>query len=82
MAKCGLVLSGGGARGAYEAGILYYLLVDGPSELREKVHFDVLSGTSIGALVRWQSITSWLILWPSLNADLASLDTPSIPAIY
>ena len=50
MSKCGLVLSGGGARGAYEAGILYYLLVDGPRELREMVHFDVISGTSIGAL--------------------------------
>ena len=44
------MLSGGGARGAYEAGILYYLCVDGPAELREQVRFDVISGTSIGAL--------------------------------
>ena len=49
MSKCGLVLSGGGARGAYEAGILYYLMVDGPAELHEMVNFDVV-GTSIGAL--------------------------------
>ena len=49
-AKTGLVLSGGGARGAYEAGVLYYLFVSGPSELRERVKLDILSGTSIGAL--------------------------------
>ena len=46
----GLVLSGGGARGAYEAGVLYYLYVAGSSALREQVKFEVLSGTSIGAL--------------------------------
>ncbi len=50
MPNCGLVLAGGGARGAYEAGILYYLYADGPAELREAVRFQVLSGTSIGAL--------------------------------
>ncbi len=50
MPRCGLVLAGGGARGAYEAGVLYYLFVDGPPELRELARFSVLSGTSIGAL--------------------------------
>lgn len=50
MPNCGLVLAGGGARGAYEAGILYYLYADGPAELREAARFEVLSGTSIGAL--------------------------------
>ena len=48
--KVGLVLSGGGARGAYEAGVLYYLFVEAPEELRARVRFNVLSGTSIGAL--------------------------------
>ena len=48
--SAGLVLSGGGARGAYETGILYYLFVDAPPELREAVNFRVLCGTSIGAL--------------------------------
>ncbi len=48
--SAGLVLSGGGARGAYETGILYYLFVDAPAELREAVNFRVLCGTSIGAL--------------------------------
>lgn len=50
MLKTGLVLAGGGARGAYEVGVLYYLFVDGPAELREQARFNVLSGTSIGAL--------------------------------
>ncbi|MBM4292243.1 MAG: patatin [Deltaproteobacteria bacterium] len=50
MATHGLVLSGGGARGAYEAGVLYYLFVAAPSELRERVRFQIFSGTSIGAL--------------------------------
>ncbi|MCA9541709.1 MAG: patatin-like phospholipase family protein [Myxococcales bacterium] len=50
MPNCGLVLAGGGARGAYEAGILYYLFVDGPPEIREAAVFRVLCGTSIGAL--------------------------------
>ena len=62
--KCGLVLSGGGARGAYEAGIVYYLFVDGPRELREAVRFNVLCGTSIGAL--------------SVSAIASSLHQPSI----
>jgi NTE family protein len=50
MPKTGLVLAGGGARGAYEVGVLYYLFVDGPAALRESARFNVLSGTSIGAL--------------------------------
>ncbi len=48
--SCGLVLAGGGARGAYEAGVLYYLYCDGPAELRERARFKVLAGTSVGAL--------------------------------
>lgn len=50
METCGLVLAGGGARGAYEAGVLYYLYCDGPAELRERAHFKVLCGTSVGAI--------------------------------
>lgn len=48
--SCGLVLAGGGARGAYEAGVLHYLYCDGPLELRERARFKVLCGTSVGAL--------------------------------
>lgn len=46
----GLVLAGGGARGAYEAGVIRYLREELPPSTREKVRFDVLSGTSVGAI--------------------------------
>ena len=45
-----LVLSGGGARGAYEAGIVRYLREELPPSVRERVRFDILSGTSVGAI--------------------------------
>ena len=48
--SCGLVLAGGGARGAYEAGVLHYLYCDAPAELRERARFKVLCGTSVGAV--------------------------------
>ena len=46
MPRIGLVCSGGGARGAYEAGVVRYLR----EELKENVRFDVLCGTSVGAM--------------------------------
>lgn len=45
-----LVLSGGGARGAYEAGVLRYILDAIPDALGEPVEFDIISGTSVGAI--------------------------------
>ncbi len=62
--RSGLVLAGGGARGAYETGVLYYLFVAGPKELREAARFKVLCGTSIGAL--------------NIAATAASMHQPSI----
>jgi NTE family protein len=50
MEHSGLVLAGGGARGAYEVGVLYYLFVHADAELRERARFDVVSGTSVGAI--------------------------------
>ncbi len=47
--RIGLVCSGGGARGAYEAGVIRYLREELPPETRKHVRFDVLSGTSVGA---------------------------------
>jgi NTE family protein len=44
-----LVCSGGGARGAYEAGVIRYLREELPPSVRQHVRFDVLSGTSVGA---------------------------------
>ena len=45
-----LVLSGGGARGAYEAGVLYYLRTRLPKELAEAPLFQIYCGTSVGAI--------------------------------
>jgi NTE family protein len=45
-----LVLSGGGARGAYEAGVMYYLRTQLPQEIAGKTLFKVYSGTSVGAI--------------------------------
>jgi NTE family protein len=47
--RIGLVCSGGGARGAYEAGVIRYLREELPPSARAHVRFDVLSGTSVGA---------------------------------
>lgn len=47
--RIGLVCSGGGARGAYEAGVIRYLREELPPEARQHVRFDVLCGTSVGA---------------------------------
>src|SRR5262245_18910539 len=47
--KIALVLSGGGARGAYEAGILHYLRTMLPQPHRDR-QFDIHSGASVGAI--------------------------------
>jgi len=45
-----LVLSGGGARGAYEAGVIHYIRTMLPKEVGRKRRFDILCGSSVGAL--------------------------------
>ncbi|MDH3685410.1 MAG: patatin-like phospholipase family protein [Myxococcales bacterium] len=45
-----LVLSGGGARGAYEVGVLAALFEEILPELPADFEFDVMSGTSVGAI--------------------------------
>ena len=45
-----LVLSGGGARGAYEAGVMHYIRTKLPREIAEKPLFQIYSGTSVGAI--------------------------------
>jgi NTE family protein len=45
-----LVLSGGGARGAYEAGVLGWVLDELPRRLGRPVRFDIVTGTSVGAI--------------------------------
>jgi NTE family protein len=48
--KRALVFSGGGARGAYEAGVIHYLLGELPKRLGHPISFDILCGTSVGAV--------------------------------
>jgi NTE family protein len=45
-----LVFSGGGARGAYEAGVVRYILEELPKRLGHPPHFDIVCGTSVGAI--------------------------------
>jgi NTE family protein len=45
-----MVLSGGGSRGAYEAGVLLYLRERLPARLGHPARIDILSGTSVGAI--------------------------------
>jgi NTE family protein len=45
-----VVLSGGGARGAYEAGVARYLIEELPRRLGRPVEIDILCGTSVGAI--------------------------------
>ena len=44
--KVGLVLSGGGARGAYEVGVIRYVC----ERLKRPGHFDIITGSSVGAI--------------------------------
>lgn len=48
--RTGLVLGGGAARGAYEAGVLAYLRDELPKEIGGHVPLDIVSGTSVGAI--------------------------------
>lgn len=48
--RTAFVLGGGGARGAYEAGVVSYLRGELRRELGEHVALDILAGTSVGAI--------------------------------
>ncbi len=48
--KRAIVLSGGGARGAYEAGVLQFVMEDLPHKLGFVPNIDVYAGTSVGAV--------------------------------
>ncbi len=49
-ATYGLVLAGGGARGAYQVGVIRYLREGLPEPARSRVSFDVIAGSSVGAI--------------------------------
>lgn len=48
--KRAIILSGGGARGAYEAGVLSFLFEELPKRLGKPIDFDIVCGTSVGAI--------------------------------
>jgi NTE family protein len=48
--RVGIILSGGGARGAYEVGVLSYLFEDVTRMLGSPPHIDIVCGTSVGAI--------------------------------
>ncbi len=48
--KRAIALSGGGARGAYEAGVLRFILDDLPRRTGVQPDFDIICGTSVGAI--------------------------------
>ena len=48
--RIGFVLSGGGSRGAYEAGIIHYLRTDLARRMGRHVPIDIITGTSVGAI--------------------------------
>jgi NTE family protein len=93
MHRQGLVLAGGGARGAYEAGVVAYLFAEGDRALREHVNLKILCGTSVGALnisalaatahAPEAGVTRLLSLWRSLSIDslipLSFGDLASVP---
>lgn len=48
--RIALVLAGGGARGAYEAGVIAFLIEDLPKRLGFVPSFDIVSGASVGSI--------------------------------
>lgn len=48
--KVGFVLSGGGSRGAYEAGIIHYIRTDLAKQMGRQPRIDIVTGTSVGAI--------------------------------
>ena len=50
MSGLGLILSGGGARGAYEVGALQYIFSEFGDPLNNPPKVDLISGTSVGAV--------------------------------
>jgi len=45
-----MILSGGGARGAYEVGVLWYIFDELTRVLGAPPQIDILCGTSVGAI--------------------------------
>ncbi|MET0594495.1 MAG: patatin-like phospholipase family protein, partial [Polyangiaceae bacterium] len=50
QAQVALILAGGAARGAYEVGVVMHILTDVAKDIGRQVPFDILCGTSVGAI--------------------------------
>ena len=77
--RVALVLAGGAARGAYEVGVVQHVVEEVAATLGHEIHFDILCGTSVGALnacgmAAWAhegrlAIKRMLDVWQSLELD-------------
>lgn len=87
--RTALVLAGGAARGAYEVGVVQHVLENVARDLGHPVRFDVLCGTSVGALNACglaafadrgaRSIHNVIDVWTSLQ--VAELVKPDVRGI-
>jgi len=87
--RLALVLAGGAARGAYEVGVVQYVAEEVARELGRPVPFDIICGTSVGALNACGlaafadegagAIKRLLDVWASL--DLESLVRPDVRGV-
>ncbi len=89
----GIVLAGGGARGAYEVGVLDYIFTELPRSLLESTRIQLLSGTSVGAIhacflgatahLPHRNIDRLVHMWRSLRLEkmlrLGVLDVARLP---
>jgi len=89
MKRVALVLAGGAARGAYEVGVVQYVLEEVAAALGHEIRFDILCGTSVGALnacglAAWAhegtgAVRRMLDVWHSLELDsLVRTDVRSV----
>ena len=89
LKRVALVLAGGAARGAYEVGVVKYVVENVAAALGRKVSFDILCGTSVGALTpcghaAWAhegeaAVQRMLDVWHALDLDsLVRTDVRSV----
>jgi NTE family protein len=88
-----IVLAGGGARGAYEVGVLDYIFSELPKPLLERSRIQVVSGTSVGAIhacfiaatahLPRRNIDRLVHMWRSLRIEqmlrLSAVDLARLP---
>jgi NTE family protein len=82
LAIHGVVLAGGGARAAFEAGVLRWIATEVPKVLGHPVRFEVIVGTSAGAIngaILAADCTDWD---RATEALLDHWKRTTIPAIY